>query len=196
MSPVRFVGVDPGFSAGGIVILTGADHPTAPNETHTAASWCKLRRKAGDVWRVDLDRFGTPTVMERRYFPTYWETLDALWGSITPGLYHLAGEQPFIPRRAVNGLVRMIEATGGIMAVWAPGALTVHRPRPNEWRAAILDLGHRTKAAQAEEEAVRWARENLNLGKLQGNGHVAEAGAMARWCQRAVHSPTLTLRGP
>ena len=185
---MKYVGIDPGYSTGGIVILDDG-------VTDTAACWVKLNRKSGPVWRVDVERFASPLVMERRYFGTFWEIIDALWGSLSRGPYHLAVEQPFIPRRAVNGLVRMIEATGGLMAVWAPGALTVHRPRPNEWRADILNLGHRTKAAQAEAEAIEWAKKNVTLGKLQTNGHVAEAAVMARWCQNTVLSHTLTRDG-
>ena len=112
------------------------------NGVEVAAGWQKLRRKSGDVWRVDVEKFGDQLVMERVYFGTFWEIIDALWGSIIKSPYHLAIEQPFIPKRGLNGLVNLIEATGGLMAVWAPGALSTCRPSANEWRKPCSTSRH------------------------------------------------------
>lgn len=178
----RFIGIDPGFSAGGLVVLTN-------NAVEVAAGWQKLRRKSGDVWRVDVEKFGKQLVMERVYFGTFWEIIDALWGSIVRSPYHLAIEQPFIPKRGLNGLVNLIEASGGLMAVWAPGALTTRRPSANEWRAAVLGITSRVKAKDAERKAIEWAKNSMNLGTLQTNGHVAEAAAIAHYLRSAAPLP-------
>ena len=175
-----FIGIDPGYSAGGLVVLN--------NDTvEVAAGWQKLRRKSGDVWRVDVEKFGDQLVMERVYFGTFWEIIDALWGSIIRSPYHLAIEQPFIPRRGLNGLINLIEAAGGLMAVWAPGALSTCRPTANEWRSAVLGITSRVKAKDAERKAIEWVKKRMNLGTLQDNGHVAEAAVIAFYLQSNAH---------
>ena len=184
-----YIGIDPGYLAGGIVILSDS-------RALGAASWRRLRRKSGDVWRVDIELFDAPLLMKRAYCGSFWEALDTIWGALPVRPYHLAVEQPFIPKGRMSGLVKLIESTGGLLGVFGPAALSVQRPTPNQWRKSILNLGGRTPAAEAEREAVRWTQETMNLGTLRDNGHVCEAACIALWMRNNAPSPSLTLLGP
>lgn len=175
MEQINSVGIDPGYSTGGLVIL-------APDfEVIAAASWKRMVRKRGDVWRVS-DRSGGHT--EHR---DIWTALDAIWGALASkaGRYHLGAEQTFIPHRGVRGLVKLIEASGAVVGHWSPAAMSTRRPIASRWRSDLLGLPGRTKAKPAELAAIEWAR-RLDLGALQANGHAAEAGCIAAWIKSIV----------
>ena len=206
LNNLNYLGIDPGHISGGIVL-------TSSTATLAACTWQRLRRKSGDTWRVDVEVMSSPkptvhrshfdgsssailgnAVVRRTYHASYWEAIDSIWSVLPCGAYHLAVEDMFIPHgRGMMGLVKLIESAGGLMATFAPAALSVKRPRANAWRKAILGIGGRVCAADAEKEAIEWAKNNANLGRLQKNGHVCEAAAIAKWCQRNApsHSPTL-----
>ena len=195
MSDFHILGIDPGYSAGGLVVILGHNSDTTCQEVVMACAWQKLNRRSGPVWRVDSETMGNPMLCKRSYARSYWEIIDAIWAQAITKPYHLAVEQPFIAR-PTKGLHRLIEATGGMIAVFSPAALSVARPRPNEWRKAILELKGHTKAKQAELEAIRWSKKNVNLGTLHSVGHVAEAACIATWMLRDVQSRLQTTNTP
>ena len=171
--PAHFVGIDPGHNAGAITVLT------MTGELHACAHWKRMKRKAGDVWRVELEHAYQKSIMS--FHDNLYHALDSIWGRITLGNYLLTVEQPFIPHRGLRGLVHLIESAGVCLGMWGPGAHSIHRVSANVWRRDVLNLPARTKATDAEAKAIEHASACIAGSTLQHVGHVAEATCMAQW---------------
>ena len=162
------VAIDPGYSSGGIVHISGS--------TLNVAAYKKMNRKAGPVWRLTVDLHNKPVAITEHV--SIWQMMDHAWATLKPLEYVLVVEQPFIPRGRLAGLTRLIESAGGWCATFAPGAQVVCRPTANNWRKAILNINSRVPAAQAERMCIDWAN-SYEMRSMCANGHACEALAMA-----------------
>jgi len=173
---MRFVGIDPGHNAGGLCAL---NHD---GSMHSCAHWKRMKRKAGDVWRLEYQHAYQQPVTT--FHTSLYTALDHLWASVSFGEYYLCIEQPFIPHRGLKGLVRLIESAGVCAGIWAPAARAVSRVSPSTWRSEVLALPGRTKAKEAEATAVQWCASRIAGSSLHHIGHIAEATCMA---QHLIH---------
>ena len=179
-SCTHFVGIDPGHNAGAITVLTST------GQLHACAHWKRMKRKAGDVWRVELEHAYQKPVTT--FHVNLYHALDFIWGSITLGHYSICVEQPFIPHRGLRGLVHLIESAGVCLGIWGPGAQSIQRVSATVWRRDVLVLPARTKAKEAEAQAIEHASACIAGSTLQHVGHVAEATCMTQWLIRfAAH---------
>ena len=178
---VRHMGIDPGHNAGGLCVIDGK------SAIVVCASWKKMTRKSGNVWKVQIELADDTTTTTEHV--SVYHALDHIWGSITwIGPYYLAVEQPFIPHRSMKGLVKLIESAGAVVSIWAPAALGLLRAPPNRWRSQVLHLAARTKAKDAEARAVEWSMEEHPRVKLLKIGHVSEAYCIAKFLLFALGS--------
>ena len=183
-SPRWAVGIDPGASAGAVVLLADSGAVGA------VWSWRRLGRTQiragrhawilGELWRGDLlegievcsiGRIGRRV---RRCLLAHGEPVI------------LTAEGLFGRGRTLNALA---EATGKILGpleslhlVSNDSSLGAYRPLAVEWRPRVLGRGCPRGATAAAAYAVDWARECYPaLGALGAIEHVAEAAALATW---------------
>lgn len=172
------LGVDPGRTSGAAVLLD------ADGRTVLAWwTWCLLRRKGGDAWRVTRKAPGEDLMVD-----ALWEVgrLVAIDVSrcLGEGDPVLVVEGLFVPRarrggRPVNpqDVVPLAEATGELI-----GGLRMtpaYRPLATEWRGLTLGLMARTPAADAEAYARKTAAAAFDWPKGTGPATEAERGALA-----------------
>jgi len=135
------VGIDPGEAAGAVVVLSTDDHGR-PRLVRTA-SWHKLRRKAGPVWRVSSCL--RPDVHEVPHFQ------ECLRSVVPAAASAVAVEGLFVPNRPAKGLLVLAEAAGVALGVVRHLALPEPlRPRFYDWAQRVTGLprGSRRKAAE------------------------------------------------
>jgi hypothetical protein len=182
MSARPVLGVDPGNEAGAVVLLD-PDGRTV----RAAWTWRRLKRRLGDVWRLDDHLGGTLTCHDLvEAAETIRRDLALVLAELGAKQVDLVVEGLFVAQGGklnVQSVLPLAESAGillGCLAGLAAGAAL--RPRASEWRPVVLGLGTNTPAAQAEAVAVRMGLAAFDgLGELAQVGHVAEAAWMARW---------------
>lgn len=194
------VGIDPGARSGALVLLrvTAAGALAA----RWRASWLRLERKDGAVWRLTCQLWdGALEIEETSRSPALFADLAARLAQAAGGLSgvdapveSVAVEGLFFDVRSANGARELHLRTGDLMgclsrAGYAPDL----QPPAAAWRPAILGISPSTEAAAAEAAAVRWATAHVWPAGLTGRTAV-EVGALSEAAAIALHGLRETRR--
>lgn len=167
------IGVDPGYR-GGAVLLGDAGRPVA------AWAWHRLKRKSGDVYR--LDEANGPT-LETPTIAGVGALLDLAVSEITREPLHLAVEGQYVDRRRLGTVPTTLElarVAGWLSAGLMQRAVSVVHPLASQWRPAVLGVSAYATSRAAEAKALlRWR--TLWRGDLADDPHVAEAACVGAW---------------
>lgn len=169
------IGVDPGHT-GGAVLLGDAGRPVA------CWAWRKLKRKGGDVYR--LDEANGPS-QEVATIAGVGALLDQAVAEITREPLHLAVEGLFVPpggrfAASVPTAIELARTVGWLTAGLIQRAASVVMPKASDWRPVVLGCRNRAPSDEAERLAlIRWR--TLWSGPLADDPHVAEAAGIGAW---------------
>ena len=169
MELVPILGIDPGASAGGAVLLDASGELALAH-----LSWRRRQRDKRQVWEVR-----SSGMWHRDVIVPDLHRVGLMIATLVPMSARLVVEDLFGRGSTLKILAEACgEVKGPLRRIQVGPELRV---LASVWRPLVLGCSSRTRADAAEALAVAWARSTIKGLERVDNGHVAEAAAIARW---------------